>query len=200
MTTDAQAVADFRAIAVVLGGGLRENGRPTASTLARANAAAELALGRADLAIIVSGSHGDGPKPARTEAQYMADRLVECGVASSRIFLEDESRDTITNAAFVAERYLAGLEPRPLLIVTSPFHLERALATFALVLGPAWPLEGIASAPGTKEAERAATEALYLDSTRALLAGIAPGDIPRIAERARATLPERVGDAPRGGR
>jgi uncharacterized SAM-binding protein YcdF (DUF218 family) len=199
MTTDTQRPADFRRVAVVLGGGLRENGRPTASTLARADAAAELALGRDDLAIIVSGSHGDGPKPPRTEAELMADRLVERGVTRARIFLEDESRDTVTNAAFVAERYLAGLEPRPLLIVTSPFHLARALATFALVLGPAWPLEGIPSAPGAKAAERAATEAMYLERTRALLAGLTPGDIPRIARRARATLPERVREAPRQG-
>lgn len=199
MTACTRALAEYREIAVVLGGGLKEDGRPTSSTLARADAAAELAKDP-DVAVIVSGSHGDGPKPARTEAELMADRLVERGIGRSRIFLEDESRDTVSNAAFVAQRYLAGLDPRPLRIVTSPFHMARSLATFALVLGSSWPLESYSSAPGSKEAEHAATEALYLERTRALLAGIEAGDLKRIGERVRATQHERVRDAPRSSR
>lgn len=189
-----RGVADFPEIAVVLGGGLTKDGRPTWSTLARADAGAELARER-DLAVIVSGSHGNGPKPARPEAALMADRLIARGIDRSRIFLEDESRDTVTNAAFVAERYLMGVAPRPLWIVTSPFHTARSLATFALVLGPSWPLRSHPAAAGSSEAEHVANEALFLDRTRALLAGIAPGDIQRIGERARATLFERVNDA-----
>jgi uncharacterized SAM-binding protein YcdF (DUF218 family) len=127
----------------------------------------------------------------------MADRLIERGIAPERIFLEDESRDTATNAAYVAWRYLAALTPRRLVIVTSPFHLERSLATFARILGPAWPLEGHASAPGPKEAEHAKTEARYLAFTLALIDGIEPGDLSRLVERLRSTLPERVSDAPR---
>ena len=199
MRDDAKALAAYPEIAVVLGGGLTEDGRPNAPTLARAETAADIALAGDDVAIIVSGSHGDGARPARTEAEFMADRIAERGVARSRIFVEDESRDTVTNAAFVAQRYLAGLAPRRLLIVTSPFHMARSLETFRLVLGPDWPLEARPSAPGAEEneKERAATEELYLGRTRALLAGLEPGDFARIAEHARATLHERVGDAPR---
>ena len=124
----------------------------------------------------------------------MADRLTARGIERSRIFLEDESRDTITNAVLVAERYLVGVSPRPLWIVTSPFHMARSLATFALVLGPSWPLKSHPAAAGSKEAEHAANEALFLERTRALLAGIEPGDIERIGERTRATLHERVSD------
>jgi uncharacterized SAM-binding protein YcdF (DUF218 family) len=196
MTAMGRALADAPEIVVVLGGGLREDGRPTWSTQARADAAADYAKEH-DVPVIVSGSHGNGPRPVRTEAELMADRLVERGIARTRIYLEDESRDTVTNATFVAKRYLAGLEPRPLRIVTSPFHMDRSLATFALVLGPSWSLVAHPSAPGPKEAEHAATEALYLERTRALLADLEPGDLPRIAERARATLHERVTDAPR---
>ena len=195
MTEGPRALNEFREIAVVLGGGLTKDGRPTSSTLARADAAAELAKDR-DVAVIASGSHGNGPRPARTEAELMADRMVERGTERSRVFLEDESRDTITNAAFVAERYLADLEPRRLHIVTSPFHMARSIATFALVLGPPWPLEAHPSAPAPDEAQHAATEELYLGRTRALLSGFEPGDLTRIVERARSTLHERVTDAP----
>ena len=195
MTGGPRPLARYREIAVVLGGGLTKDGRPTSSTRARADAAAELAKDR-DVAVIASGSHGNGPKPARTEAELIADRMVERGTERSRIFLEDESRDTITNAAFVAERYLAALDPRRLHIVTSPFHMARSIATFALVLGPSWQLEAHPSAPGQREAEHAATEELYLGRTRALLSDLEPGDLTRIVERARSTLHERVTDAP----
>ena len=195
MTEVVGDLTGYREIAVVLGGGLHDDGQPTPSTLARADAAAALARTR-DVAVIVSGSHGAGPKPKRTEAAFMADRLVQRGIQPTRIFLEDDSRDTVTNAAFVAERYLATLEPRRLIIITSPFHMARALATFALVLGPAWPLEAHPSAPGSNETQLAATETRYLEHTRAVLEGIKPGDTARIAARVRATLHERVSDAP----
>jgi uncharacterized SAM-binding protein YcdF (DUF218 family) len=189
-------LARYSEIAIVLGGGLYDDGRPTRSTLARADAAAQLAKTR-DIALIVSGSHGDGAKPKRTEAALMADRIVELGIPPARIFLEEESRDTASNAAFVAERYLSKLEPRRLIIVTSPFHMGRSLITFGLVLGPSWPLEAHPSAPGSKEAKHAETEALYLQHTRARLRGIEPGDLARIGAQLRATMHENVSDEPR---
>ena len=185
MTGDGRTLADYGRIAVVLGAGLEGDGSPTETTLARADAAASLAR-EDDVAFIVSGSHGDEPTPQHTEAHFMAERLAANGIARSRIFLEDESRDTVANAALVAERYLAEVAPRPLVIVTSPFHMARALAIFAMVLGPSWPLEGhLASRTGQDEA-REPTETLYLGHARALLEGTTPGDFARIAARVRA--------------
>jgi uncharacterized SAM-binding protein YcdF (DUF218 family) len=185
VTEDARTLGDFSQIAVVLGAGLEDDGGPTETTLARADAAASLARER-DIAFIVSGSHGDEPTPEHTEAYFMAERLAASGIPRSHIFLEDESRDTVANAAFVAERYLAQIAPRPLVIVSSPFHIARALAIFAMVLGPSWPLEGhLARRTGQDEA-REPTETLYLGHARALLEGTTPGDIARIAARVRA--------------
>lgn len=185
MTGNAKPLAGYREIAVVLGAGHRRDGSPTETTLARADAAAALARSR-DIAFIVSGSHGGGPTPEHSEAHFMAERLVANGVPRARIFIEDESRDTLANAALVAERYLVDIAPRPLVIVTSPFHAARALAIFAMVLGAAWPLE-VHLAPRTGQDEaRGATETLYLGHARALLEGTTPGDIARIAARVRA--------------
>jgi uncharacterized SAM-binding protein YcdF (DUF218 family) len=185
VTDDGTTLSDFNQIAIVLGAGLEDDGGPTETTLARADAAASLARER-DIAFIVSGSHGDEPAPKHTEAYFMAERLAANGIPRSRIFLEDESRDTVANAALVAERHLARITPRPLVIVTSPFHMARSLAIFAMVLGPSWPLEGhLARRTGQDEA-REATETLYLGHARALLEGIMPGDIARIAARVRA--------------
>lgn len=169
----------------MLGAGLEDDGSPTETTLARADAAASLAR-EPDIAFIVSGSHGDRPTPDHTEACFMAERLANNGVPRARIFLEDESRDTVANAALLAERFLAGIAPRPIVIVTSPFHMSRSLAIFAMVLGPSWPLEGHLAARTGQDQARDATETLYLDHARALLDGTTPGDIARIAERVRA--------------
>lgn len=185
MTESARPLAGYREIAVVLGAGLEDDGSPTKTTLARADAAASLANER-DIAFIVSGSHGDRPTPEHTEAYFLAERLATRGIPRSRIFVEDESRDTVANAAFVAERYLAGIAPRPIVVVTSPFHMVRSLATFAMVLGPAWKLEGHLAARTGQDEAREATEELYLGHARALLEGTTPGDIARIAARVRA--------------
>jgi uncharacterized SAM-binding protein YcdF (DUF218 family) len=124
----------------------------------------------------------------------MADRIIGAGIDPSRVFLEDRSRDTLSNAAYVAQRYLSKVTPRPIVIVTSPFHMARSLETFALVLGPGWPLEAYLSARGPREDAHALTEERYLGNTRARLAGVTPGDLPTILERVRASLRENVAD------
>jgi uncharacterized SAM-binding protein YcdF (DUF218 family) len=172
-------------VIVVLGGGMLPRGTPAPATLARAQAAADLARAHDDAAIICSGSHGVGRKPRRSEAASMADLIVERGIDRARIFLEDKSRDTIGNAVYVAERYLSAIPPRRLYIVTSPFHLECAVETFRLILGPKWEVQGLASAPAPDDADRARHERMLLIQTRTFLAGIASGEIALIIARLR---------------
>jgi uncharacterized SAM-binding protein YcdF (DUF218 family) len=167
-------------VVVVLGGGMLPDGMPAPATLARAEAAADVARAHAGAAIICSGSHGVGRKPRRSEASSMADLIVERGIDRDRIFLEDQSRDTIGNAVYVADRYLGAIPPRQIYLVTSPFHLERSVETFRLVLGPDWRIEGVASAPAPDDSERAKHEPRFLMQTRAFLAGIAPGEVARM--------------------
>jgi hypothetical protein len=85
----------------------------------------------------------------------------------------------------VAERYLAAITPRRLYLVTSPFHLDRSLKTFELVLGPAWPILGVASGPVSDDPERARNEQRFLEQTRLWLADMTPGDIAAIAAKLR---------------
>jgi uncharacterized SAM-binding protein YcdF (DUF218 family) len=85
----------------------------------------------------------------------------------------------------VAERYLARIAPRPIHLVTSPFHLDRSVETFRLVLGPAWPIDGTASGAVPDDADRARHEQRFLEQTRLFLADMTPGDIPAIAAKLR---------------
>jgi uncharacterized SAM-binding protein YcdF (DUF218 family) len=182
------SIEGYPEIIVVLGGGMLPDGTPAPATLARGAAAAELARAHPEAAIICSGSHGVGRKPKRSEAASMADLIVSNGTGRGRIFLEDQSRDTIGNAVYVAERYLAAITPRKLYVVTSPFHLERSVETFRLVLGPDWDIQGFASAPAPDDAERAKHEPRFLLQTHAFLAGIAPGEVARMIAKLRAPL------------
>jgi len=186
MTTDDGDLAGFPEVAVVLGGGVSENGQPSASTVARARTAAHLAQKRPSLAIIASGSHGEGPAPAKTEAAIMADLIAAAGVPRDRLFLEERSRDTIGNAVEVTARYLGRIEARPIYLVTSPFHLERALVTFRHVLGFEWQVQAVAAEDTDDDRKRANSETTYLQETFAFFEGIRPGDMAAIDKRYRA--------------
>lgn len=138
------------------------------------------------MAVIASGSHGDGPSPASTEAAVIADLMKASGVAAGRVFIEDRSRDTIGNAVETASRYLVSIDPRPLYLVSSPFHLERALVCFRNVLGFAWQVQAVAAEETPDDLERAKNETFFLQETFAFFQGARPGDFRTIEKRFRA--------------
>jgi len=170
----------------VLGGGFSPSGEASPSTVARARTAAHLAQKRPSLAVIASGSHGDGPAPAKSEAAIMADLIAATGVPRERLFLEERSRDTIGNAVEVVARYLRGIEARPIYLVTSPFHLERALVTFRHVLGFEWQVQAVAAEDTDDDRKRANLETTFLQETFAFFEGIRPGDMAAIDKKYRA--------------
>jgi len=89
----------------------------------------------------------------------------------------------------VAVRYLEVLEPRPLYVITSPFHLERAIETFRHVLGHAWQLQAVAADETDDDVARSARETQYLKDTATFFAGIRPGDLRPIVRRLRERSP-----------
>jgi uncharacterized SAM-binding protein YcdF (DUF218 family) len=183
-------VADAPELAVVLGGGLAPDGRPLPSTSARAHRAAQLARERPELVLISSGDRQlEAASGTPSEAALMRDLIVGWGVAADRIAIEDESRDTIGNAVLTAIRYLTDIEPRPLAVITSPFHLERATETFRHVLGYPWQIEAVAADETNDDIERAARETRYLQETTTLFAGVKPGDYRAMVARLRERWP-----------
>ncbi|MBI1359769.1 MAG: YdcF family protein [Alphaproteobacteria bacterium] len=90
--------------------------------------AAQLARAYPDLPVIISGGTVF-PRPGqRSEADGMADVLSEFGVARSRMQLESRSRTTAENAARVKD--LIGDRPGAWLLVTSGYHMPRAMGVF----------------------------------------------------------------------
>ena len=83
--------------------------------------------GRADYAII-SGAPVD-PKTPYAEAAVLADQLVLLGVPRDKVIVEDKAMNTRENATYSAEIARARGFSK-VLIVTSAFHMHRALACY----------------------------------------------------------------------
>ena len=123
---------------IVLGGALNPEayfahpGSGLNSAVARIIEAARLARAYPTARIVYSG----GPRPSEAananEGEAARDLLVALGVEPARITLDLESRNTYENAREAARL----IEPRPgarWLLVTSAFHMPRAVACFRAV-------------------------------------------------------------------
>lgn len=84
--------------------------------------------GCAPLVVVSAGGVAE-PLVRAPESEATAALLVDLGVPRSAIALESESRNTVANAAFT-RRMLAPLGVRRVLLVTSGWHLRRAVGLF----------------------------------------------------------------------
>ena len=124
--------------AVILLGGVLED-RPMHRTGQRAyNGNVERLLTSYDLwkrgvadVVIVSGSSPTA-KPGTVEADVLADQLVDWGMPRDKVVLENKSLNTRENAVFTM-KIAEERGYRRLLLVTSAFHMKRAVACFVAV-------------------------------------------------------------------
>lgn len=183
-------------VTVCLGSGIAADGTASETTHLRAVAAIELYQSLAQslaqtgqhMTIIVSGDGRKEETPAKrarlkTEAALMAEILKKSGIPSRHILQEGQSRDTIGNAILTSVRYLHGLTPRRLYLVTSPFHTTRALASFHGALGDKWEIIPYPCAVASDDHIRGANEKGGIDWTNAFFQGINPGDLPAVVKR-----------------
>lgn len=114
---------DYDAI-IVLGAQVKPDGEPSLQLQWRIDAAVE-AWGKHNCIIVTCGAQGaDEPAP---EAHVMRDALIRQGVPEEYILVEDQSFNTRQNIAH-AVTLLEGTEASRVLIVTSDYHLPRAMA------------------------------------------------------------------------
>jgi uncharacterized SAM-binding protein YcdF (DUF218 family) len=136
-SVEASAKSTFRTYdAVVILGGLVE-GRAQASThqiayndnVERLITGFELLRDGHAHAAILSGGPIDPPQNRLIEGQALADELEKWGIAKERLIVEDTSRNTRENAVETA-RLVRQHGFHSLLLVTSAFHMARALGCF----------------------------------------------------------------------
>lgn len=111
---------------VLLGVALGEGDEPTQELRARVRAAAQAYHMRGPVALIACGGVTGAHRTA--EADVMARLLEGEGVPARDIVREDRSRTTMENFLNAAQ-LLGGAKGRRVLVVTSDYHMRRALMT-----------------------------------------------------------------------
>lgn len=98
-----------------------------------------LITGKAKVAILSGGKLGGG---LRTEAEYLAAELVLLGVPKEQLVVEPRANNTRENAT-LSKALLEELGARRVLLVTSAFHVPRAVGCFRAVGVEAdvWPVD-----------------------------------------------------------
>lgn len=178
-------------IAVVLGSGLTPDGKATHVTELRARAAARFVKAQStQMRLILSGSRPplDPSDHGQTEASVMREIALSEGVSDSDLLLEDQSFDTFGNAIFTVRRYLAKETPGTLYVVTSPFHMERALYVFKQVLGPSWTVIAHESEEWENEHRQPGAPAAMVRAQE-FFADITPGDLEECERKLLAKIP-----------
>jgi uncharacterized SAM-binding protein YcdF (DUF218 family) len=82
--------------------------------------------------IVLSGGSTDTEPGAATESESMQTAALQLGIPAQKIVLERESRNT-RQEALAIRRMLADRPDTPFVLVTSPTHMRRAIATFRAV-------------------------------------------------------------------
>jgi uncharacterized SAM-binding protein YcdF (DUF218 family) len=129
--------------AIILGGGIREDGSLPPWVIKRLQRAKELYDQDAVHHLILCGK-GRG-EPAISEARLMKHYLREKGVAPEHLKFEERSIDTWQNAYFARTMVIDTHHWERILVITSDFHLARTEAIFSFVFGSSYDLyfEGV---------------------------------------------------------
>jgi len=165
-------------VVAVFGSALDARGEATPTLALRLEAAAAAARAAPGARLILSGGV---PRAGRTEADVMAGHLL-AQVDRGRLVLEDQSRDTVGNALYVARLVCdaaSAARPGRVALVTSASHMPRARTLLELALaargcpGDVQPLPAADAPSEPSAASRAASErqAAYRDVVRVLDAG-----------------------------
>lgn len=140
---------------VILGGGITAEGVLSHATRERLDCFLKKRKALSRASIILSGRWSGFMKvePRITEAQEMKEYLIKHGVGAHQIIIESESLDTISNAVFVRQVVDRHRHWKKILLITSDWHMERALWIFQRILVKSYKVTplSIVSEKATKE-------------------------------------------------
>jgi uncharacterized SAM-binding protein YcdF (DUF218 family) len=151
-------------VIVILGGGITAEGVLSSATKERLDKLLKTRDEMPLVPIIVSGCRSGFMKvaPSTTEAKEMKKYLVKHGIESRLIITESESLDTISNAIFTRRIVERHLNWKKILLITSNWHMERALWVFKKILGKGYQIVPLSVASGKKIKEQRKNYEKYL--------------------------------------
>ena len=124
-----QNTAEPADVIIVLGAGLREDGRPGPALIRRTRHAA--ALWQEGIAPLVLCTGGQSEYYPRTEAAACREILLAAGLPDEAILTEERSRSTEENAIY-SKRLLDALSLSRLVLVSDSYHMLRARWLFGM--------------------------------------------------------------------
>ena len=108
---------------IILGAKVKPGGVPSLSLKNRLDVAVDYLHKYPSVKAIVTG--GQGADEDRTEASVMANYLVEHGIDSGRILIEDQSTSTYENLLYAKK--LLPEQRTKITIISNDFHLKRSM-------------------------------------------------------------------------
>lgn len=111
---------------VTLGYALANDGTMRPTLIERLNQTLDMANANPEATIIVSGGV---PKQGVTEGHLMKNWLIEKGIAESRIYIDDQAKDTVGNA-FYSSDIMKKLGTEYVTLISSASHIRRGLSVF----------------------------------------------------------------------
>lgn len=114
-------------VMVILGCRVMPGGAPSILLQDRLNTALNYWEDHRDITVVVSG--GQGQNEPKSEAQCMAEVLMDSGIPGDQILQEDRSSNTMENLVFTRDLLMEeGIDVREtdILVVSNGFHLTRA--------------------------------------------------------------------------
>jgi vancomycin permeability regulator SanA len=114
---------------LIFGAAVRPDGKPSTALRRRVEAALICAQAHDDARFIPTGAIGrHGP----SEASVMAGLLMESGVRSERILLEESGFDTLSSVRALARLLRESPSGGRVMVATSPYHQPRCLLLLCL--------------------------------------------------------------------
>lgn len=169
---------------VVLGGGISSEGEIPDQSKRRLQKAKEIFKKKKEKPnILLCGKYSFlYPKdklPPITEAKAMKKKLLKFGIPEEKIFLEEKSQDTISNAYYAKKEYFIPQKERKAIIISSSYHIPRLEFIFKKVFGPEYNLKfmGIASPFSEKEIKELENrQKELLQKTKKIMKEMEPGN------------------------
>lgn len=177
--------SEMKKIIVCLGSGVGSDGSICPNTQKRVKKAVGTHKENPSVKIVFSGGFTN-PAIKMSEAQAMFNyaKIVDSSLSESSVILEEKSKDTIGNGIYTKE-LIDNSNYIDLFLVTSDFHMKRALWIFKFVFGEQYNIYAVESVSDkqTREAHRS-VEISHLGLTELLFIGIKRGDLKAIERRA----------------